>query len=292
MPGSCAQSSAPIAAPNLTIAKAAPVPALEIGAQSTYVLTVTNNGSSTATTAQVKDQLPTELSFVSAAGIGWTCTNASGLITCNFSGTIAASSTSTINVVVTAATSAPGKTVTNYASVDPTGGGNAPAPSPSCTPSTSCASVSSTVGASKRRTEAIIHNYLAKRGERIVSNGLDLHRLYTSAAGTYIDGQKISIDRLIFGPEVRYRTELSDKSALGFHVGVKGLWDFNPIGLRNLDEPTEIEKRSNLHVRFDVGATLYSTSGMSLEVNLGYEGLGHDQYSAKSITGRLRIPLQ
>ena len=69
------------------------------------MLTVTNNGTGAATTAQVQDQLPTGVTFVSASGSGWSCANASGqdqLVTCNFSGSIAASGTSTINVVVSA----------------------------------------------------------------------------------------------------------------------------------------------------------------------------------------------
>ena len=55
------------------------------------MLTVTNNGTGTATTAQVQDQLPTGLTFVSAGGTGWVCANASGLVTCDFSGSIAPS---------------------------------------------------------------------------------------------------------------------------------------------------------------------------------------------------------
>ena len=70
------------------------------------------------------------------------------------------------------------------------------------------------------------------------------------------------------------------------------MWDINKVGLQNLDDLSEFEKRANLHVRFDIGATLQTSAGPSLEVNLGYEGLGHDNYSAKSIAGRLRIPLQ
>ncbi|MBL8565786.1 MAG: DUF11 domain-containing protein [Hyphomicrobiaceae bacterium] len=560
-PGSCSSATAIVSAPNLTIAKAAPTPALELGARSSYVLTVTNKGSVGATTAQIKDQLPGELSFISAAGNGWSCNSTGLLVTCDFTGSIPTGGTSTVSVVVSTTSGAPGRTVTNYASVDPTGGSRAQSPSPSCMPASSCASVSSAIGDTKRRTETLVHNFLAKRGERIVSNGLDLNRLYsrtastdcddelpvspgprvssfgsqngplpqgfagttsqtqdndnaapaeirrmdfgrglasrlqgpgrgddrdaaaprasgialtgsgtgdegrlnlsaslselrkagassrtgqgdrcadrkraekfdiwvegsyeyfnhagsqgsfglwkfgvdytikpgllvgvmmqldhtqdksetmgylvkgsgwmagpyaamrlgpnilldgrylaglsrnevspyltyndtftterwlaaarlsgrwtwkdftftpsieyvhfsdksasyTDSTGIQIDSQKVTIDRLIFGPEIRYTTELSDKSSLGLHAGVKGLWDINKVGLRDLDNPAEFDKHSNLHIRFDIGASLQMSAGPSLELNLGYEGLGQDSYSSKSITGRLRIPLQ
>ena len=135
------------AAGGLTIAKSAPVPGLMPGANSTYTLTVTNNGATAATSATVKDQLPTSaLTFVSAVGTNWTCSNASGLITCTFAGSIAAGGTSTIAVTVKPMSNAVvGTSVTNYASIDPTGGTAPPTPGASCTPTNACASNVATV---------------------------------------------------------------------------------------------------------------------------------------------------
>ena len=129
------------AAAVLGLTKSAPVPALKVGANSVYTLTVTNSGPSASSGAQVKDQLPATLTFVSASGTNWTCINAAGLITCNFAGgSIASGASSTIAITVTAAAASAGSSVTNYASVDPTGGAAAPAPGPACTPAASCAS--------------------------------------------------------------------------------------------------------------------------------------------------------
>jgi uncharacterized repeat protein (TIGR01451 family) len=125
----------------LGVTKSAPSPALKVGVNSTYTLTVTNSGNAAATTAQVKDQLPSNLNFVSASGTNWTCTAAGSLITCQFSGgTIAIGGTSTIAVTVTAPVAAGGASDTNYASIDPTGGNGAPTPGSSCTPSSDCTS--------------------------------------------------------------------------------------------------------------------------------------------------------
>jgi uncharacterized repeat protein (TIGR01451 family) len=125
----------------LSVAKSAPSPALKVGVNSTYTLTVTNSGVAAATTAEVQDQLPANFTFVSGSGTNWTCSNVSSLITCNFAGgTIAIGGTSTIAITVTPTAAAGGASVTNYASIDPTGGTSPPAPGASCTPASSCAS--------------------------------------------------------------------------------------------------------------------------------------------------------
>jgi uncharacterized repeat protein (TIGR01451 family) len=124
----------------LAVTKSGPSPGLRVGNNSAYTLSVTNSGSAGTAIAQVKDQLPANLTLVSASGTNWTCGNAGSLVTCNFSGTLAVSGTSTITVTVTPTAAAAGASLTNYASIDPTGGGAAPAPGPACAPAGSCAS--------------------------------------------------------------------------------------------------------------------------------------------------------
>jgi uncharacterized repeat protein (TIGR01451 family) len=136
------------ALPNLSVAKSAPSPTLAVGTNSTYTLTVTNTGPGAATTVQIKDQLPTGMTFVSAAGTDWTCANASGLVTCNYAnatGIARINGTATVSVVVTPTVAIAGTSVTNYASVDPTGGAAAPTPGAGCAPAAACASNVATV---------------------------------------------------------------------------------------------------------------------------------------------------
>lgn len=138
--------------PNLALTKSAPSPALMVGQNSTYTLTVTNNGGANATTATVKDALPVGLNLISATGAGWTCTPSSGsspvgTITCNFSGTIAANGgTKTIALVVRPTAAQASNTVINYASVDPAGGANPPLPT-TCTGADTPAGCSAPVSA-------------------------------------------------------------------------------------------------------------------------------------------------
>ncbi|MCZ8255687.1 MAG: hypothetical protein O9327_08495, partial [Polaromonas sp.] len=148
VPTTCTAANAPTegcAAPVtssvvLGLVKSAPTPALNVGTPSAYTLTVTNNGNAAATTARVLDQLPANMTFVSATGTGWTCTPAgSTLVTCNFAGVIAPGGTAVITLTATPTSSA---SVTNFASVDPSGG-TAPPTASSCTaantPSAGCA---------------------------------------------------------------------------------------------------------------------------------------------------------
>ncbi|MCY7371643.1 MAG: DUF11 domain-containing protein [Polaromonas sp.] len=130
--------------PVLNLAKSQPSPALAAGSNSIYTLTVSNTGVYPANSARVLDQLPANMTYVSSSGTGWTCAaapNSGGtLITCNFSGTIAAAGgTSALQITVAPTTNAG---VTNYASVDPTGATNPPVPT-TCTganvPTAGCA---------------------------------------------------------------------------------------------------------------------------------------------------------
>ncbi len=80
----------------------------------TYTITVTNNGPSSATGVSFTDNVPANVTFVSATGSGTvTCSQAAGVITCTV-GTLASGATATATVVVR--TTALG-TVTNTASV-------------------------------------------------------------------------------------------------------------------------------------------------------------------------------
>lgn len=93
------------------------------GTNGTYSLTVSNiGGTASAGAYTVVDTLPTGLTFVSAAGTGWTCSSAGQTVTCTNSTVIAggASGSAISLVVLPAAGAVP--TVTNRATVS--GGGD------------------------------------------------------------------------------------------------------------------------------------------------------------------------
>ncbi|MFN8557396.1 MAG: CARDB domain-containing protein [Dehalococcoidia bacterium] len=118
-----ASVTTPVQLPNLTISKAingGPGPVIVgAGTNVTYTLTVNNAiaGGPNVSGIVVTDQLPAGTALVSAAGTnGFSCTFASGTVTCT-GGSIAAGASATITIIVTAPSTA-GNFV-NTAQVDP-----------------------------------------------------------------------------------------------------------------------------------------------------------------------------
>jgi uncharacterized repeat protein (TIGR01451 family) len=90
------------ASADLSITKAGP-PTVTAAGNVSYTLVVANAGPSDAATLTVTDILPTDVTFVSAEGTGWTCTNAGNVtVTCTRAALVTGASAPTITVVVTA----------------------------------------------------------------------------------------------------------------------------------------------------------------------------------------------
>ena len=82
-----------IAAADLSITKTT-ASTFVVGSNASYTLTVTNSGpQSAAGTITVSDTLPAGLSYVSATGTGWTCSNSSGTVTCTRAGPVTSGTT-------------------------------------------------------------------------------------------------------------------------------------------------------------------------------------------------------
>jgi len=89
-----------------------------VGANGIYTLTVTNNGPNSATgTITVTDTLATGLTYVSAAGTGWTCSVASQVVTCTRPGPLANGASAPIIGLTVAVGAAASPSVTNNATV-------------------------------------------------------------------------------------------------------------------------------------------------------------------------------
>jgi uncharacterized repeat protein (TIGR01451 family) len=95
-----------------------------VGTNGTYSIALFNGGPVASSGAYtVTDTLPAGLTFVSAAGTGWTCTAAGQSVTCTSSTAVAAAAPSPNNITVTVLpTAAAVPTVTNRAVV--AGGGD------------------------------------------------------------------------------------------------------------------------------------------------------------------------
>lgn len=94
------------------------VSALVPGSNVSYQIGIVNNGPGELSgSMQVVDTLPSQLSFVSATGTGWTCSANGQIVTCNWSGTLAnGASAPTITITAGLSSTASG-TITNTATV-------------------------------------------------------------------------------------------------------------------------------------------------------------------------------
>lgn len=118
-----------VPAADLSITKAASG-AFAVGNNATYTLTARNNGPQSATgTITVSDTLPAGLSYVSATGTGWTCSNAGAVVTCTragpvTSGTILPAITLTVTVTAAAAPNVSNTATVSNPTFDPTPANN------------------------------------------------------------------------------------------------------------------------------------------------------------------------
>lgn len=80
-----------------------PSPAVLVGDQVVYTVTVHNNGPSHAANVVLTDPLPAGMSFVSSSPGGPTCMESGGIVTCNY-GTVLATETKVLDITVQAAT--------------------------------------------------------------------------------------------------------------------------------------------------------------------------------------------
>lgn len=152
---SCGNATTTVGA-SLTLSKAA-TSSVATNGTITYTLNLGNAGTSASgTTATVMDQLPAGVAATAAdiatgvSSVSCIPLNTAGaLLTCSVSLTSAlpaGSSNGTAAFTLTATAPATVGQITNYASVDPSGGGSPPTPGLTCTPSASCGSALTSVG--------------------------------------------------------------------------------------------------------------------------------------------------
>lgn len=106
-----------IAAADLSITKTT-ASTFTVGSNASYTLTARNNGPQSATgTITVSDTLPAGLTYVSATGTGWACSNSSGTVTCTRAGPVTSGTTLPAITLTVAVGAAAAPSVTNTATV-------------------------------------------------------------------------------------------------------------------------------------------------------------------------------
>jgi uncharacterized repeat protein (TIGR01451 family) len=99
---------------DLAITKKESADPVTTNATLTYTLSVTNTGPNTATSVRVVDILPTSVTFDGVSGSGWSCAQASRVVTCTLASLVVGPAP---NIVITVTTPALAQTITNTATV-------------------------------------------------------------------------------------------------------------------------------------------------------------------------------
>ena len=217
---SCDSAVTSVATPsNLTLSKSAPATVLTSGSV-TYTLGLGNSGGTTSgTSLTVKDQLPTGMvvtaatagTGVSAVNCGTLPSSSGALLTCTVTltgGLEAGASNGTAAFTLTATAPSSSGSITNYASVDPTGGSSPATPGASCA-TTSCGSASTTVNTPVNVT-------LAKSATgTVLTNGTITYTLGLGNSGGTASGTSVTVkDQLPTGVVVTAATAGTGVSAV------------------------------------------------------------------------------
>ncbi len=163
------------ASADLAITKSGPATVVAAGSVS-YSLVVVNNGPSDAANLSVADTLPAGVTFVSASGAGWACSNVGNVsATCTRAALAAGATAPTITIVVTAPTQA--GSLSNTASVASTTADPVPANNTSTVVTTVTASAdlamtklgppTVTAGGSVAYSLVVVNNGPVGRGEPV-----------------------------------------------------------------------------------------------------------------------------
>lgn len=190
-------SSSPSA--NLTLRKLGPSNAATY-APPTYEIDLGNSGDlASGTSITVTDLLPPGMAlagYIPTKNVSSVVCSGAPIATCNVELSAPLQPNSPIGTAVfKISTRFPDKSVsgsmTNYASVDPTGGENPPAPGPNCTPTTSCGSATTTVVAPS--ADAVSFTLVKSAPVSIQTNGSLVYTISLGNAGQSTSGTAVTV---------------------------------------------------------------------------------------------------
>ena len=150
---------------NLALAKTGTPDPVVGGARVSYTLTTSNSGPNDGGAIVLTDTLPASVTFVSAAGSGWVCSHAAGVVTCTRAGPHAVGA-AIPPVTLVGTVTAVGGTITNSATVAPATGG---VPDPDSSDNTALASVQVTAGADLRIAQKTVLSAVPATAGSLVS---------------------------------------------------------------------------------------------------------------------------
>jgi len=117
----------------------------------------------------------------------------------------------------------------------------------------------------------------------------ETQKSYVDSLNITIPSQTITLGRAEGGPEVRYNLQTKDGWQFAPHVGVKGIWDFDPANIVTA-QGVSIDS-SGLRARAEGGTVLIMPWGWSLNGTGFYDGIGAKDFQSYGGSVKVRVPL-
>jgi outer membrane autotransporter protein len=117
----------------------------------------------------------------------------------------------------------------------------------------------------------------------------DKQLTYIDSNAIRIASQTVTLGRLIFGPEIGYRFNLVNGSAIEPQIALQGIWDFDDANASSIVDGVVVG--DDLRAKLQVGAQFLTPRGYALRATGAIDGLFDDNF--KSYNGQLlvNIPL-
>jgi outer membrane autotransporter protein len=112
---------------------------------------------------------------------------------------------------------------------------------------------------------------------------------FTNTAGTIVSGQKVSLGRLQFGPEIGYRFAHTGDAFVEPFAAIKGVWDFDKPNVSIIDGFAV--GPSQFWGRLEGGLNVMTSDGWYVRGLASWDGMGAGDYNGYTLQGTVNIPL-
>jgi len=116
-------------------------------------------------------------------------------------------------------------------------------------------------------------------------------KAYTDSLDIAIPSQTISLGRLTFGPKFAYTIHGAGGTTITPEFGIMGIWDFDKAEIVDLETGRPTGSNDDVRARIEAGITVALPSGMSLQGEGFYDGIGASNSEAYGGRMRLNLPL-
>ncbi len=112
---------------------------------------------------------------------------------------------------------------------------------------------------------------------------------FTNSAGTFVEGQNVSLGRLQFGPEIGYRFAHTATTFIEPFAAIRGVWDFDNPNVAIIDG--FVVGPGDFWGRLQGGLNVQTAGGTYVRGLASWDGLGASDYNGYTLQGTINVPL-